>query len=81
MTTIRDRSTPDAEPRGLLVNVSGDVRPFGLVASGVIRRVRHELPVAVGPHLAGRPPRPVAPYREERCPATPNYARLEMSRS
>ena len=55
MTTIRDRGTLPAEPGSLLVHMSRGVHPIGLVTSGVIRRARHELAVAVGPHPGGRP--------------------------
>jgi hypothetical protein len=48
MTTIRDRGTLRAEPGSLLVHLSRGVHPIGLVTSGVIRRARHELAVAVG---------------------------------
>jgi hypothetical protein len=80
MTTIRNRSALGAEPTGLLASLSRGIHP-GLVASGAIRRALHELPVAVGPHPGRRPPRPVAPHREERCPAMPIRALLEISRS
>jgi hypothetical protein len=81
MTTIRDGSALGTEPRGLPVRLSRGAHPIGLVASGVIRRARHELPVAVGRHPGRRPPRPVAPHREERCPAMPTRASLEISSS
>jgi len=81
MTTIRGRSALGAEPRGLPVRLSRGAHPIGLVASGVIRRTLHELPAAVGPHPGRRPPRPVAPHREERCPAMPVRALSEISRS
>lgn len=80
MTTIRGRSALGATPRGLLVSLSRGVHPIGLVVPGVIRRA-HELPVAVGPYPGRRPPRPVAPHREERCPAMPINVVLEISRS
>ena len=81
MTTIRDRSVLGAEPERPLVNLPRGVHPIGLVTSGVIRRAVHELPVAIGPHPGRRPPRPVAPHREERCPATPSHVLLEIFRS
>lgn len=48
MTTIRDRGAP-AEPGGPLAHLSRGVHLIDLVTSGVIRRARHELPVAVSP--------------------------------
>ena len=66
MTTIRDLGTPGraGAPAG------PPVRGVRLVTSGVIRRARHELPAGVGPDPGRRPPRPPAPHREDRCPAT-----------
>ena len=81
MTTSRNRSVLGAEPTGLRASLSRRCPPIVLVASGVIRRELHELPVAVGPHPGRRPPRPVAPHREERCPAMPTRASLEISSS
>jgi len=81
MTTIRKRSVLRAEPERLLVDLPRGVHPIGLVTSGVIRRAVDELPVAVGPYPGRRPSRPVAPHREERCPATSVYVLLEISRS
>jgi hypothetical protein len=81
MTTIRDRSVLGAEPKRLLVHLSRGVHPISLVTSGVIRRAVDELPVAVGPHPGRRPSRPVAPHREERCPATSIHVMPEISRS
>ncbi len=81
MTTIRKRSVLGAEPERLLVGLPRGVHPIGLVTSGVIRRAVDELPVAVGPHPGRRRSRPVAPHREERCPATSIYFLLEISRS
>jgi hypothetical protein len=54
MTTIRDRGVLRTEPGSLPV-LSRGVHPIGPVTSGVIRRARHELPVAVGPDPGGRP--------------------------
>ena len=81
MTTIRDRGVLGAEPKRLLVNLPRGIHPIGLVTSGVIRRAVHELPVAVGPHPGRRPSRPVAPHREERCPATSIHVPPQISRS
>ena len=81
MTTIRSGSSPGGEPRELPVRLSRGAHPTGLVAPGVTRRSRPELPVAAGLHPGRRPSRPVAPHREERCPALPSHALLEISRS
>jgi hypothetical protein len=81
MTTIRGGSTLGVEPRDLPVRRSRGAHPIGLVAPGVIRRSRPELPVAVGLHPGLRPSRPVAPHREERCPAPPSHVHLETIRS
>ena len=81
MTTIRDRSVLGAEPKRLLVRLSRGVHPIGLVTSGVIRRAVDEPPVAAGPHPGRWPSRPVAPHREERCPARPRHIHLEFIRS
>jgi hypothetical protein len=77
MTTIRDGSTLGVVP----VRLSRGAHPIGLVAPGVTRRSRLELPVAVGLHPGRRPSRPVAPHREERCPARPRHIHLEIIRS
>lgn len=77
MTTIRDLSTYGAEPRYQPVRLSGHVYPRRLVASGAIRRAPREDPVAADPHRGRRPP-PVAPHREERCPATLTPVRSEV---
>jgi hypothetical protein len=81
MTTIRGGSVLGVQPRNLPVRLSRGAYPTGLVAPGVTRRSRPELPVAAGLHPGRRPSRPVAPHREERCPAPPSPARLEISRS
>ena len=81
MTTIRGGSTLGAAPEDLPVRLSRGAHPVGLVAPGVTRRSRPELPVAADLHPVRRPSRPVAPHREERCPAMPVRARLEISRS
>jgi hypothetical protein len=81
MTTTRGGSVCGVEPRGLPVRLSRGAYPIGLVAPGVTRRSRHELPVTGGRYPGRRPSRPVAPHREERCPAPPIDARLEISRS
>jgi hypothetical protein len=78
MTTIRGRSVLGAEPRDLPVRLCRGAYPVGLVASGVTRRSRPEPPVAVGLHPGRWLSRPVAPYREERCPPR---AHLEITRS
>ncbi len=77
MTTVRDRSTFGAEPKCQPVRLSGHVYPLGLVASGAIRRALRKVPVAADPHRGRRPP-PVAPHREERCPATLTRIRSEV---
>jgi hypothetical protein len=69
MTTIRDRGAP-AEPGSPLAHLSRGVHLIDLVTSGVIRRARHELPVAASPDPGRGLPRPVAPHREDRCPDT-----------
>jgi hypothetical protein len=81
MTTIRGGSALGMKLRDLPVRLSRGADPIGLVAPGVTRRSRRELPVAVGLHPGRRPSRPVAPHREERCPALPPHALLEISRS
>ena len=48
MTPIRDRGAP-AEPGSPLAHLSRGVHLIDLVTSGVIRRARHELPVAISP--------------------------------
>jgi hypothetical protein len=55
MTTIGDRGVLRTEPGSLPVHLSRGVHPIGPVTSGVIRRARHERPVAVGPDPGGRP--------------------------
>lgn len=80
MTTIRGGSTLGVEPNGLPVRLSRGAHPIGLVAPGVTRRYRPELPVAVGLYPGRRPSRPVAPHREERCPARPRHTHLENVR-
>jgi hypothetical protein len=81
MTTIRGGRVLGMQPGNLRVRLSRGAYPTGLVAPGVTRRYRPELPVAAGLHPGRRPSRPVAPHREERCPAPPSHARLEISRS
>jgi hypothetical protein len=81
MTTIGDRRAHGAEPMVLWIHPSRGVHPIGLVVSGVTRRAPHELPVAVGWHPGRRPPRPVAPHREEPCPPMPTHAQLGICRS
>ena len=78
MTTIRGGSALGMEPRVLPVRLSRGAHPIGLVALGVTRRSRPELPVVVGLHPGRRPSRPVAPHREERCPARPRHTHLEF---
>jgi hypothetical protein len=79
MTIIRGGSALGVKLRDLPVRLSRGANPIGLVAPGVTRRSRRELPV--GLHPGRRPSRPVAPHREERCPALPLHALLEISRS
>jgi hypothetical protein len=81
MTTIRGGSALGVEPRDLPVRLSPGAYPTGLVAAGVTRRSRPELPIAAGLHPGRRPSHPVAPHREERCPAQPISARMEIFRS
>jgi hypothetical protein len=81
MTTIRGGSALGVEPRVLPVRLSRGAHPTGLVAPGVTRRSRPELPVATGLHPGRRPSRPVAPHREERCPARSRHIHLEFIRS
>ena len=81
MTTIRSGSSPGGEPGELPVRLSRGAHPTGLVAPGVTHRSRPELPVAAGLHPGRRPSRPVAPHREERCPARPRHTYLEITRS
>ena len=68
------------EPSTLPVCLSRGAHPIGLVAPGVTRRSRPELSAA-GLHPGRRPSRPVAPHREERCPAPLRHTRLETTRS
>ena len=77
MTTISDRSTPGVEPTCQPVRLFGHGYPRCLVASGAIRRAPREVPVAADPHRGRRPP-PVAPHREDRCPATLTHVRSEV---
>jgi hypothetical protein len=78
MTTIRDRSALGAEPRGLLIHLSGHVYPLGLVAFRAIRGPFREVPVAAYPNCGGRPP-PVTPHREAKgCLATLSQVRSEV---
>ena len=79
MTTIRGGSALGVEQRDLPVRLSRGAHPIGLVVPGVTRRYRPELPVAVGLHPGRRPSRPVAPHREERCPARPRHTHLEIT--
>ena len=81
MTTISGGRAPGAEPRDLPVRLSRGAHPIGLVAPGVTRRSRPELPVAAGLHPSRRSSRLVAPHREERCPARPRPAYLEFTHS
>jgi len=81
MTTIRGGSALGVEPGNLPIRLSRGANPIGLVATGVIRRSRPELPVTVGRHPGRRPSRPVAPHREERCPAWLRHTHLEIIRS
>jgi hypothetical protein len=78
MTTIRGRIVLGVKPRDLPVRLSRGAYPIGLVAVGVTRRSHRELPVVADLHLGRRPSRPVAPYREERCPARPHRTQLEI---
>jgi len=80
MTTIRGGSALGVEPRDIPVRLSPGAYPTGLVPPGVTRRSRRELPVAAGLHPSRRPSRLVAPHREERCPAQPISARMEILR-
>jgi hypothetical protein len=81
MTTIRGGSALGAEPRDLSFRLFRGANPIGLVAADVTRRSQPELPVAVGLHPGPRPSRPVAPHREELCPAWPRHTHLEITRS
>lgn len=81
MTTISGGSVLGVAPRDLPVRLPGGAHPIGLVGPGVTRRSRPELPVAVGLHPGWRPSRPVAPHREERCPARLRRMQLEITRS
>ncbi len=81
MTTIRGGNALGVEPGDLPVHLSRGAHPFGLAASDVTRRALHELPAAVALHPGRRPSRPVAPYREERCPAMPTHALSGITRS
>jgi hypothetical protein len=81
MTTIRGGSALGVEPGNLPIHLSRGANPSGLVATGVIRRSRPELPVTAGRHPGRRPSRPVAPHREERCPAWLRHTHLEIIRS
>jgi hypothetical protein len=81
MTTIRGGSALGAAPGDLPVRLSRGAHPVGLVAPGVTRRSRPELPVAADLHPVRRPSRPVAPHREERCPAPLRHTHLETTRS
>ena len=81
MTTIRGGSVLGVTPNSLPDRLSRGAHPIGLVVSGVTRRSRPELPVADGRYPGRRPSRPVAPHREERCPAWPRHAHLETTRS
>jgi hypothetical protein len=81
MTTIRGGSALGIAPGDPPVRLSRGAHPVGLVAPGVTRRSRPELPVAADLHPVRRPSRPVAPHREERCPAPPRHTHLETTRS
>jgi hypothetical protein len=77
MTTISGRGVLGTGTAGLpTIRWSRGAHPIGLLALGVTRQAPDELPVAVGLHPGRRPPRPIAPYREEPCPQMPVYARL-----
>jgi len=79
MTTIRDRWTVSAAPRGRLADLSHAVYPFGPVMSGAIRRTLDEFPVAADPYHGRRRMPLVAPHREERCLAIRIHDRLSIS--
>jgi hypothetical protein len=81
MTTFRGVRARGTEPSDLPFRLSSGADPIGLVAAGVTRRPQPERPVAVGRYPGRRPSRPVAPHREELCPASPRYARLEIAGS
>jgi len=81
MTIIRGGSALGIEPRFLPVCLSRGAHPIGLVAPGVTRRSRPELPVAIDHHPGRRPSRLVSPHREERCPARSRHTHLEIIRS
>jgi hypothetical protein len=78
MTTIRDRSVLGAEPKRLLIHLSGQVYPLGLVTFRAIRGALREVPVAVYPNCGRRPP-PVTPHREGKgCLAALSQVRSEV---
>jgi hypothetical protein len=81
MTTIRGGSILGVAPSDLPARLLRGAYPIGFVVPGVTRRSRPELPVAAGLHPGRRPSRPVAPHREERCPARPRRTHLEPIRS
>ena len=78
MTAIRDRSALGAEPKSLLIRLSGRVYPLGLVAFRAIRGALREVPVAAYPNCGRRPP-PVTPHREGKgCLAALSQVRSEV---
>jgi hypothetical protein len=81
MTTIRGGSVLGVQPRDLPTRLSRGAHPIGPAVPGVTRRSRPELPAAAGRHPGRRPSRPVAPHREEQCPARPHRTHLETMRS
>ena len=56
MTTIRDHSALGAEPKRLLIHLSGYAYPLGLVAFPALRGALREVPVTAYPHPGRRPP-------------------------
>jgi hypothetical protein len=80
MTTIKGCTGVGTGPNGARIQPPHSFYPIGFVASGVTRRTPYELPVAVSLHPDGRPPRAVAPDREESCPRTPIHAGFPVLR-
>jgi hypothetical protein len=78
MTTIRADSALGMEPRDLAFRLFRGADPLGLVATGVTRRSQPEFPVVAGLHPGPRPSRPVAPHREELCPAWLRHTHVEI---
>jgi len=81
MTTIRGGSVIGVKPGDLPVRLSRGAHPVDLVVPGATRRSRPERPAAADRHPGRRPSRPVAPHREEQCPARPRRTHLETMRS